>query len=216
MDEIRYAFFDLDGTLVDSMYYWRNILNEYLAQNGEGPITEEHQRALDRLPFASGVQYFREHYTSDWAQAFTIEKGKAILTAHYQNDVLPRKGIPALIHSLGESGTRMAVITATPRDLAAQCLERCELAQYFSFILDGEGFPNGKHTPDVFLHAAERLGCKVEEAWMFEDALYSARTAKALGMRVAVVEDKYQSHHKDKLMEMADRYYTDGVTVRVK
>ncbi len=216
MDDIRYAFFDFDGTLVDSMYYWRNIMNEYLEQNGEGPITEEDQRALDQLRFASGVRYFLEHYTSDWAQAFTAKKGKELLAVHYQNDVLPRKGVPELLRTLWESGTRMAIITATPRELAEQCLERCGLKQYFSFVLDGEGFPGGKHSPDIFLHAAERLGCKVEEAWMFEDALYSARTAKTLGMRVAVVEDKYQSHCKDTLMELADRYYTDGVTVRIK
>lgn len=63
--KIQAVIFDLDGTLVDSMWMWKDIDIEYLGRY-QIPLSEEFQREIEReiegKSFTETAVYFKEHF----------------------------------------------------------------------------------------------------------------------------------------------------------
>ena len=55
------AIFDMDGTLMDSMWIWRDIDIEYLGRFGIA-LPEDLQAKIEGLSFAETAVYFQEHF----------------------------------------------------------------------------------------------------------------------------------------------------------
>ena len=51
MTDKSYAIFDMDGTLLDSMPYWRNILSEYLQM----PIDRDYAEKISNMTVTESV-----------------------------------------------------------------------------------------------------------------------------------------------------------------
>ena len=88
-------------------------------------------------------------------------------------------------------------------------LERLDLLKFFEFTCHCNEFGKEKNQPDIFFHCMERLGAKTpEEVAVFEDAVYSASTAKKAGFYVVGIFDS--TEHKSELMaQICDQYIND-------
>ena len=217
MKAIRFAIFDMDGTLVDSMGYWLGIVDELLAMTLPNVVLpEDVRRKVQTMGPARAGEYlaslgiFPEGYTLD------EEAGLAIMREHYAKDIEVRAGVRPLLDNLKAQGVRMGIATLTPRALVDVCLKRHGLDGYFEFFYTSDEYPEGKSTTRIFLDAATHFGASPESIWLFEDSLYSAMTAKSLGMRVAITEDGEQSEHFEALYEIADAYFKNGFSDRIK
>jgi len=60
-DKIEAVIFDLDGSLVDSMWMWRDIDIEYLARFGI-PLPEDLQSNIEGMSLNETAVYFKEHF----------------------------------------------------------------------------------------------------------------------------------------------------------
>ena len=105
----------------------------------------------------------------------------AIVFAAYRDEVLPKPGVAAYLESLKKQGIPMAVATATNRPMVEAALARTGLAGYFKQIFTCTEIGAGKERPDIYLAAAKALGTHPADTWVFEDALYAIKTAKAAG-----------------------------------
>ena len=61
--------------------------------------------------------------------------------------------------------------------------------EYFDAIVGGNEVINGKPAPDIFLLAAERLGVKPCECYVFEDSSNGIKAAYNAGMKPIGVPD---------------------------
>ena len=61
MNNIKAALFDLDGTLVDSMWMWKEIDIEYLGRFGI-PLPPDLQKQIEGKSFSETAVYFKEHF----------------------------------------------------------------------------------------------------------------------------------------------------------
>ncbi len=216
MENIRYAIMDMDGTLVDSMKQWMGVVEEALSLLP--PDVDIPPEAMEKIP-TMGIGSARDYLKSlhiDADYAFGEEKVMEIMRAHYENDVTVRPGVRGLLDGLKMCGTRMVIATLTPRPLVDLCLERFGLAEYFEAYYTPEKYPEGKRETRIFLDIMKHFDAKAEDVWVFEDSLYSVRTAKSLGMHVAVTEEETQKHNKEKLLALADAFFTNGFTERIK
>ena len=60
LDNIKAVIFDLDGSLVDSMWLWKDIDIEYLSRFGiEMPLDLQSQ--IEGMSFNETAVYFKEH-----------------------------------------------------------------------------------------------------------------------------------------------------------
>ena len=182
----KFAIFDMDGTLVDSMGFWKDLATEYLRSKGVQEIPADILEQIKPMTMSESAALFR----SEFGLSGDIEaEMNAMMDDHYRRDIPLKPGVSAYLRNLREQGVRMCVASATAEPLMAACLSRLGVLPCFDFLLSCESVGVGKNSPPVFLEAIRRLGAEVSETAVYEDALYAVRTAKNAGFHVVGVFD---------------------------
>ena len=103
------------------------------------------------------------------------------MIAAYRRELRPVAGV-------GEALARIAqpksVGTNGPRARAIEALEITGLWNFFDSITTFEDVANGKPSPDIYLKAAERAGCRPERCVVVEDSAAGVAAGVAAGCRV--------------------------------
>ena len=186
----KYAIFDMDGTLVDSMGFWKQLGVEYLTSRGiSREAAEGVQERVKAMTMTECAELFRSVFHLPQTSEEIAGEINGMMDRHYQEDVPLKPGVAAYLAGLKAQGVRMCVATATAEPLARACLERLGVAQYFDFLLSCEEVGTGKDSPTVFLEAARRLGADPREVAVFEDAPYALDTAAKAGFWTVAVYD---------------------------
>ena len=210
---IKYALFDMDGTLTDTMPFWIGLPKRLF--EGEGlTLSPEEEATLETLGLVKGIEYLNSLRRTE--KIFGREDVIRLLTALYSGNPQAKPLVPTLLEELRARGVRMAVATLTPIPLAEICLARTGLAPYFEFILGGDDYPEGKNTPRIFLDSAEKFGCAPEEMVLFEDSYYSVKTARSIGIPVVGVADASKAKDREALLAASVAFFDDGFSRRVK
>lgn len=200
----KYAIFDLDGTLVDSMKYWKNLTREYLNIKGVYDIPEEIFKLIKPITMIESASLFIERFGLNGTPESVAQEMNHIMDQHYFNDIPLKDGVKEYLDKLDKEGKNMCVASATAIPLVEGCLSRLGILDYFSFVLSCETNGKGKNDPDIYLEAAEKMGAKPEDIAVYEDALYAAETAKKAGFYVIGVFDENSEKKFDRLKEIAD------------
>ena len=182
----KYAIFDMDGTLIDSMVFWKNLATEYLTSKGILQIPVDILEQIKPMTMSESAALFRREFglTGD-VEAQMNE----MMEDHYRNDIPLKPGAWEYLENLHRQGVRMCVASATAEHLMESCLTRLGVRQYFEFLLSCETVGAGKRSPLVYQESARRLGTVPGEIAVYEDALYAVQTAKAAGFHVVGVYD---------------------------
>lgn len=198
----KYAIFDMDGTLIDSMIVWQELGLEYLRAKGveEVPdITGE----LAPLTMAESAAFLAERFGLEEAPALIAEELNRLMELHYENDIPLKNGVRELLAELKEAGVRMCVASATAERLVRLCLGRLGVLSCFDFVLSCESLGASKREPLIYLKAAELFGAAPGEIAVFEDAKYAVETARAAGFYVAAVYDGAAAAQWEQISRMA-------------
>lgn len=182
----KYAIFDMDGTLIDSMVFWKNLATEYLTSKGILQIPADILEQIKPMTMSESAALFKQEFglTGD-----PEAEMNAMMDAHYRNDIPLKPGVWEYLENLHRQGVRMCVASATAEHLMESCLTRLGVRQYFEFLLSCETVGAGKRSPLVYQEAARRLGAVPGQIAVYEDALYAVQTAKAAGFHVVGVYD---------------------------
>ena len=62
----------------------------------------------------------------------------------------------------------------------------------FDAVVSGQEVAHGKPAPDIFLRAAELIGCAPEDCFVFEDSISGCRAGIAAGCATVMVIDLFQ------------------------
>ncbi len=206
--KISGAIFDMDGTLIDSMFIWRDLGRRYLISCGITP-NENQQEEIEKLTLMEAVEYFRTKYGLIKTSEEIYTGMDSLLWPMYRDEVFPKEGIFLLLDRLKERGIPMAVATATDRHLVDLVLGKNGLLEYFSEVFTTGAVGAGKEDPLIFEKALECLGTPKSETVVFEDTLYAIKTAKRAGFPVAGVYDDAHKTLQDEIKALSDFYITD-------
>lgn len=203
----RFAIFDMDGTLLDSMPVWRALGKNFLISRGITP-PEDLRKIIAPLTLTQSADYFQTLGVTGTTDEI-IDALNGYMRAQYETTIEPRENVMQYLDAIRAAGVRCCVATATDEALARICLGRLDLLQYFEFIVSCEDIGVGKTSPAVYHAAAERLGAAPADIAVYEDAPYAAETAKQAGYYVVGVYDPSAERHQERLKLTIDEYLTD-------
>lgn len=200
----RYAIFDMDGTLVDSMGYWTGLAVEYLAGLGIREIPADLPGRLMSMTMAQGAALLIQTFGLAVDAQELVAQQNAVMAGHYRRDIPLKPGVRAYLGALRARGVSMCVASATAEPLVEACLTRLGIREFFQFVLSCESLGVSKERPDIFHLAARRLGAEPGEVAVYEDALHAARTAKEAGYYLVAVYDESAQDRWEELQSLAD------------
>lgn len=202
---IQAVLFDLDGTLVDSMWMWKDIDIAYLARHGR-EYTKDLQDAIDGMSFHETAVYMKERYgLSDSVETMKAEWNEMAMDT-YRFRVPLKPGVRQFLQKLKEKGISLGIATSNSRELTEAVLQACRIGEYFAVIRTSEEIKKGKPAPDIYLSVAEELGVKPEHCLVFEDVIPGIIAARNAGMKVCAVQDDYSEGDREKKISLADYY----------
>ncbi len=205
---IKGAIFDMDGTLIDSMGYWKTAAGDYIKTLGKEPSDDLGDRFLT-LGLANIYPQIKEEYGLAQSQEEVSAGIYAIMERNYEN-VEIKPYVKDMLESFKSMGVKMCIASATNSDLARRVLTRLGIADYFSAVFCCRDVGRGKRYPDVYNHALGFLGTKKEETPVFEDAVYAVRTLYANSfVSVGIEDENCIGNERDEVKSLAT-YYIDS------
>lgn len=177
--------FDLDGTLVDSVYQHVLAWREALERSGiELAVWRIHRR----IGMSGGL--FVNALLRETGRPINAEEASRLQTLHaeaYQRraqDVRPLPGARELLTLLTRLRTPYAIATSGRIETARRPIEMLDLPEGVP-VVTRDQVEYAKPDPDLFLAAADRLGVSIEKSVVVGDSVWdmlAARRARALGV----------------------------------
>lgn len=206
--DIRAVIFDLDGSLVDSMWLWRAIDIEYLGRYGI-PLPEDLQSKIEGMSFHETAVYFQEVFgIPDSLEEIKAEWNR-MAWDKYANEVPLKPGIPKFLEGCRSRGIRLGIATSNSRELVENVIGVHGIRDFFSCVMSGTDVLRGKPAPDIYLAVAEKLQVEPSRCLVFEDIVPGIQAGKSAGMQVCAVEDVYSQYDRDRKLALADYYIED-------
>ena len=206
MKNIKGVIFDLDGTLIDSMWIWGDVAEKYVRSHGgtPSPTFREELRVLNTREEA---QYYIDKFGVNLPVEEVMAGRDNMMLEHLKTEVQLKTGVLQALEELKKRGVKMCIATATDRPLVDASVERHGLDRYMERAFTCTEENTSKSSPDIYFRAAEFLGTDIGETLVVEDALYAMETAKNAGFVVAGVYDKVSDDEQDAIKAICDYYW---------
>jgi len=189
---IQAAIFDMDGLLVDSEPYWREVIIEVFQTVGL-ELDEETCKQTTGLPIDAVVRYWYER--RPWQNRSLEDVGEEIILGAYDRigrHARAMPGVPQVLELLQSHGIPMAVASASPMHLIEIVLDRLAIRSYFSLWHSATLEKRNKPAPDVYLGTARKLVVEPGRCIAFEDSGNGLKSAHAAGMFAIAVPADYE------------------------
>lgn len=208
LKNIDAVILDVDGTIADSMWMWKQIDIEYLDRFGI-PLPEDLQKNIEGMSFRETAHYFKEHFKiQDSVEQMMCDWNE--MAAHkYQYEIPLKEGVMSFLSKCRTKGILLGIATSNSAELLGYLLKAHQLENYFDVIITGSDGLKGKPSPDMYLEAANRLSVDTSKCLVFEDIIPGILAGKRAGMKVCAIDDAYSRDVISEKKEQAD-YFIDS------
>ena len=192
---IRAVIFDMDGLIIDTEWPDYQSWQELYAAHGHD------------LPLADWIPYvglwgpplaLYERLGALIGDGADADRLRAWRRARCDELVgqgmVPMTGFDALIERLARHDYRRGLASTSSRDWVDFIVDGLSVRPRFHAIVAGDEVAARKPAPDVYLHAAERVGVPPSECLALEDSAPGVAAAKAAGMACVAVPNRVTVH----------------------
>ena len=179
------AIFDMDGLLFDTERMYRDSWKQSAQQFVHNP---DFPRAVCGSSGAHMREIILQYYPQVDAKAFADD---CILRVERELEThVPEKaGVRDILQYFKKHGVRVAVASSSKRATVLHNLKQADILSYFDAVVSGDQVTHGKPAPDIFLLAAQQIGCEPENCYVFEDGTNGIRAGAAAGCTTIMIPD---------------------------
>ncbi len=178
----RLIIFDFDGVVVDSELLANTVLAEALTELGVPTSLEDSYRLYMGKRMRDVTAAIEATLGRALPADFSADL-EARRLARFGNGISAVKGVREYIASFAHIARCIA--SSSPAHRIAERLETLQLSESFGdHVFSAAQVARGKPHPDIFLHAAERMGVKPDKAIVIEDSPSGVEAGIAAGMTV--------------------------------
>jgi HAD superfamily hydrolase (TIGR01509 family) len=177
---IRLVILDCDGVLVDSERIAVRVDVVVLAELGwvmtEAEVVERFMGRTDEYMASQIEAHLGRPLPVNWEEPF-----RRLYREAFEAGLKP---VPGILEVLDELATPACVASSGTHERIRYTLGLTGLyARFVGRIFSASDVARGKPAPDLFLHAANRMGADPSECAVVEDSRYGLEAARAAGMR---------------------------------
>ena len=214
LKDIQAIIFDVDGTLLDSMWIWTEIDDWFLKKYN---LTEPEgfHKGMEGMSYSETAQYFldlfpslthtREELENEWYE-MALEL--------YEEKLCLKKGAYEFIKKMSEDGIKLGIATSNHRELALAALRHNQIDVFIDSVWTAGEVQAGKPNPAVYLRVAEDLKVEPKHCLVFEDVPNGILAGKNAGMKVCAVDDPFSRPLEEEKRTLADYYIRNYDEIR--
>jgi HAD superfamily hydrolase (TIGR01509 family) len=191
---VKAFLFDLNGTMIDDMYYhnkaWFHILNDDLGANMTWDEVKSHMYGKNTELL---IRVFgKDRFTLEEMNVLSVEKEKRY-QAEYRPILKLIEGLAEFLVASKNKNIRMGIGSAAIPFNINFVLDGLDLRHYFDSIVSADDVLESKPDPETYLKGAAELGVLPAECIVFEDAPKGVEAAQRAGMRAVVLTTMHEA-----------------------
>lgn len=196
--------FDWDGTLADSHPLWYELFQGQLRRYG----IESDEMEIAKKLFGRYEVGIREYDVPEEDIPALIEEVKAVAPKRYPLvDMFPNA--KKVLETLKKRGKKLALISASHREIIDIAINRHELLELFDVTISGDEMKAQKPDPDGLLTALRILGLQPDRAIMVGDSPKDLLAAKNAGTdSLLFYPPEHEVQHSKEELDACDPTYT--------
>lgn len=179
MLDLDLVIFDCDGVLIDSEGLSGDVLIESLSEIGVTIDFDDFCTRMVGRSFPTVAAELRMRSGYPLPEGFEAQYRRRLL-ARFETELTPTMGVEAMLDLLD---LPVCVATSSSPERVRHSLGVTGLSDRFPHVFTASEVARGKPAPDLFLHAAARMGADPARCLVVEDSLPGLEAARAAGMR---------------------------------
>jgi sugar-phosphatase len=188
---ISAVIFDMDGVLIDSEPFWKEADIQAYKKVGL-VLTKEQCKVTAGMDSKSAVNYwYNLHPWKGKALSDVAEDIEAFAEKLIAENGVPMEGLEYILSFFESRNIPIALASSSKVQIIETVLEKLKIKDRFVLYHSAEFEKQGKPHPAVFLTTAKKLGIQPSGCLVFEDSINGVIAAKAAGMKVVALPDKY-------------------------
>lgn len=206
LEDIEAVIFDMDGTLIDSMWIWPSIDEDFFKKYNLVEPQNFHED-IEGMSYTEVVHFFLEVFpTLTQTPQQIMDEWTEMAHERYINQAPLKEGVYEFILEMKRQGKKIGIATSNGRTLVEDTLTALGVTEYFDVVRTACEAGKGKPAPDVYLLVAEEMGISPKHCLVFEDVPMGILAGKNAGMKVCAVDDEFSRIQEEKKKSLADYY----------
>ena len=209
LENIDAVIFDMDGTLLDSMWIWPDIDDVFLEKYGLTKPEGFHE-GMEGKSYPETAQYFLDLFPAlTQSREEIMDEWNQMAHDRYITQVKLKSGAAQFLAELKELGKKMGIATSNSRFLVNDTMKALDIEDYFDSVRTSCEAGAGKPAPDVYLLVASDLDVKPDRCLVFEDVPMGILAGVNAGMKICAIDDEFSRPQDEKKRKLADYYIND-------
>jgi beta-phosphoglucomutase len=194
---IEAIIFDAEGVVVNTERLWDQSQEILLGKRGMDYDRDYLKPRMAGQTLLEGAQLMVNYYGLNEHPADVALERKTIIDELFKSDIPFIDGFEPFIQWVISFNLKKSVATAMNRHLMKKVEIQLNLRQYFHhhiYFIEDVG-NKSKPEPDVFLHAAEKMGARPDKCVVIEDAPHGIEAAQRAGMISIGISTTFTKEH---------------------
>lgn len=169
--------FDLDGTVADSLYVWKEVDRKFFKRR-DMEVPKGYEEKINAMSFEQAAIYTKEEFGIKESIDKIKKEWFSDAVYEYSNNVKFKEKAKEYIEYIKKQNFKTALCTASPKELYEPFLKNRNSQYLFDVIVSGQEVNKNKSFPDIYLMTAQRLNIPPSKCVVFEDISSAVLGAK--------------------------------------